>query len=173
MSCVINSGYSLQCRDNLGGIQKVFIGEYTGDDLQYSFSIDNIISTFSAVGVTPSFYEFDQEIEVGSYQEAGQFSTENGTSFYEQTLEITLQRLDAVVRNQVKILGQGIWRILVLDQNGRYWLMGAVNGCRVSSATPGVGKAYGDLNGAVINFISKEKVPAYVVTEAAALTLIV
>ena len=173
MSCVINSGYSLQCRDNLGGIQKVFIGEYTGDDLSYTFGTDDIIGTFSAVGVTPSFYEFDQEVEVGSYQETGQFSTENGTVFYEQNVEITLQRLDAAVRNQVKILSAGIWRILVLDQNGRYFYIGAVNGCRVSSATPGVGKAYGDLNGAVLNFLSKEKFPAYLVTEAAALTLIV
>ena len=173
MSCVINSGYSLQCRDNLGGIQKVFIGEYTGDDLSYTFGTDDIIGTFSAVGVTPSFFEFEQEIEVGSYQEAGQFSTENGTSFYEQTLEITLQRLDAVVRNQIKVLGQGKFRCIILDQNGRYWLMGAQNPVRVSAATPGFGKAYGDLNGAVITFTGKEPVPAYEVTEAAALTLIV
>lgn len=171
MSCVLTDGYTLGCRDNIGGIQTVYIGEWNGDDLTYGFTTSNVIDSFS--GATVSFYTFEQEIEVGSYTENGVFSTENLTAFYEQTLTITLHKLDAVLRNQILLLGQGKWRILIKDQRGLYWLMGKQNPVRVSAATPGLGKAYGDLNGAVITFMGKEPEPAHEVTSTAALTVIV
>jgi len=170
MACVLTNGYTLGCRDNIGGIQEVYIGEYNGDSLTYTFGVDNIIGTFS--GATVSFYTFEQEIETGSYTENGVFSTENGTAFYEQTLTITLHKLEAALRNKILILGQGKWRIIVKDQRGKYWLIGKQNPVRVSAATPGLGKAYGDLNGAVITFMGKEPEPAYEVASAAALSVI-
>lgn len=171
MSCVLTDGYTLGCRDNIGGIQTVYIGEWNGDDLTYGFTTSNVIDSFG--GATVSFYTFEQEIEVGSYTENGVFSTENLTAFYEQTLTITLHKLDAVLRNQILLLGQGKWRILVKDQRGLYWLMGKQNPVRVSAATPGLGKAYGDLNGAVISFMGKEAEPAHEVTSTAAATVII
>ena len=171
MSCVLTDGYTLGCRDNIGGIQTVYIGEWNGDDLTYGFTTSNVIDSFS--GATVSFYTFEQEIEVGSYTENGVFSTENLTAFYEQTLTITLHKLDAVLRNQILLLGQGKWRIIIKDQRGLYWLMGKQNPVRVSAATPGLGKAYGDLNGAVITFMGKEPEPAHEVTSTAALSVIV
>lgn len=170
MACILNNGYSLGCRDNIGGIQEVYIGSWNGDGLTYVLGTDDIIGTFS--GTTGSFYTFEQEIETGSYTENGVFSTENGTAFYEQTLTITLHKLDAAMRNQIKLLGQGKWRIIIKDQRGNYWLMGKQNPVRVSAATPGLGKAYGDLNGAVITFLGKEPEPAYQVSSTAALSVI-
>lgn len=170
MACILTSGYTLSCRDNIGGIQEVYIGEYNGDSMNFVLSGDNIIGTFS--GATVSFYTFEQEIETGSYTENGVFSTENGTSFYEQTLAITLHKLEASLRNKLNILGQGKWRIIIKDQRGKYWFMGYQNPVRVSAMTPGVGKAYGDLNGAVITFMGKEPVIAYEVSSSAALSVI-
>lgn len=170
MSCVLTNGYTLGCRDNIGGIQEVYIGEYNADALSYSFTASNVISAFG--GATVSFYTFEQEIETGSYTENGVFSTENGTAFYEMTLSITLHKLDATLRNQILLLGQGKWRIIIKDQRGVYHLMGYQNPVRVSASTPGLGKAYGDLNGAVITFMGKEPEPAYIVQSAAALSVI-
>jgi hypothetical protein len=170
MSCVLTNGYTLGCRDNIGGVQEVYIGEYNADAMSYSFTASNVIDAFG--GATVSFYTFEQEIETGSYTENGVFSTENGTAFYEETLTITLHRLDATLRNQILLLGQGKWRIIIKDQRGVYHLMGKQNPVRVSASTPGVGKAYGDLNGAVITFLGKEPEPAHIVTTAAALSVI-
>lgn len=170
MPCVLTNGYTLGCRDNIGGIQEVYIGEWNGDGLTYVFGTNNIIGTFS--GATGPFYTFEQEIETGSYTENGVFSTENGTAFYEQTLTINLYKMDAALRNQILILGQGKWRIIVKDQRGNYFLMGKQNPVRVSASTPGLGKAYGDLNGAVITFMGKEPEPAHQVATAAALQVI-
>ena len=167
-SCILNE-YELSCRDNIGGIQRVFIGCYDSD-VVFSLDGDNMIDGVS--GPTVSYYKFEQEIETGSFVQNGQFSTENGTSFYEQTLEITLHKMDTIMRNRISTLGQGKWRIIVLDQRGSYWMMGYQNPVRVSAATPNLGKAYGDLNGAVITFLGKEPEPAYVIDPTLALTLI-
>jgi hypothetical protein len=169
-TCVLTNGYTLGCRDNIGGIQEVYIGEYNGDSMSFTLGTDNIIGTFS--GATVSFYTFEQEIETASYTENGNFSTENGTSFYEQTLTISLHKLEASLRNKVLLLGQGKWRIIIKDQRGVYHLMGFQNPVRVSASTPGVGKAYGDMNGAVVTFLCKEPVPAYIVEASAALSVI-
>lgn len=169
-TCDLSGGKVLGCRDNIGGISEVYIGTWNGDSLTYVYGTDNIIGTFS--GATVSFYTFEQEIETGSYQEAGNFSTENGTAFYEQTLTITLYKMDAALRNQIMILGQGKWRVIIRDQRGNYWLMGSQNPVRVSASTPGFGKAYGDLNGAIITFTGKEPLSAYQVSTSAALSVI-
>ena len=169
MSCVLTNGYNLGCRDAQGGIQKVFIGVWDGDTTYGFTGSNNQIASFSP---TASYWTFEQELETGSFVQAGQYSTENGTSFYEQTLEITLQKLDVELREKIKVLGQGVWRILILDQRGEYWLMGKQNPVRVSASTPQLGKALGDLNGAVITFTGKEPEPAHSVTSAAAATVI-
>jgi len=124
-------------------------------------------------GASIDYYKFEQEIETGSFNQNGQFSTENGTTFFEQVLEITLQKMDAANRNRISTLSQGAWRIIVLDQRGNYWLMGYQNPVRVSSATPQLGKLYGDLNGAVLTFTGKEPEPAYLMDSTVALSLIV
>lgn len=171
MSCVLTSGFTLGCRDKTGGIQKVYIGLYNGPSLTYAYGTDNIIGTFS--GATVSFYTFEQELEVASFVQTGNFNSENGTSGYTETLEITLQGLTAALRNQILILGQGKWRIIILDQGGRYWLMGKQNPVRVSISTPGLGKVQTDLNGAKLTFEGKEPEPAHEVASAAALSVIV
>jgi hypothetical protein len=92
---------------------------------------------------------------------------------YSQTVEMVMQKLSGAASAQINTLGQGVWRIMVLDQNGKFWMIGLQNGARVSAATPGVGKAMGDLNGSVITFEAKESVTAYEVNSAVALSLIV
>jgi hypothetical protein len=169
MACNLTSGYSLGCRDSLGGIQRVFIGTWDADTV---YGLTGPCDTINTISPTASFYTFEQELETASFIQNGQYSTENGTSFYEQVLEITLQKLDACNRDQIKILGQGVWRVIILDQRGTYWLMGKQNPVRVTAATPQLGKAFGDLNGAVITFTGKEPEPAFALTTAAALSVI-
>lgn len=172
MSCVLSGGYTLGCRDNIGGVQAVYIGEWNSTT-SYVLDSNNVIGTFSFVGGTVSFYTFEQEIETASFNQPGQFSNENGTVFYEQSLELSLHKLDATLRNRLMVLGQGKWRVIIKDQRGVYHLMGKQNPVRVSAMTPGVGKAYGDLNGAVITFMVKEPELAHIVSSTAALSVIV
>lgn len=173
-SSLITSGYTLNCRNSTGGLSYICIGSYNGTDTLYTIDpTTKVIGTVSFVGATISFYKFEQELETASFVQSGQFSTENGTSFYEQTLEITLTNMTPALRNTITLLGQGVWRIIVADQNGNFFLMGKNNPVRVSASNPQSGKAFGDLSGATITFIGKEPEPAHFLSASAAAALII
>lgn len=170
MSCNLTNGYTLGCRDGFAGIQEFYVGIHNGGLLTYTLGTDNIIGTFS--GATVSFYTFEQELESASFDQPAEVSNENGVTLYNQTFVATLVQLNASLRNKIMALCQGKWRIIIKDQNGRYWLMGYQNPVRVSAASIGLGKAGTDLNGAVLTFSTKEKLVAYEVSAAAALSVI-
>lgn len=173
MACLLTSGISLSCRNSNGGLQTVYIGNYNGSSLTYTLGTGASGSYITAfTGGTSSYYQFAQPNETSAWTSEGAFSAENGTSFYTQKVELTIQQMNSTNNVNVNILGQGSWRIVVLDQNGIYFLIGAQNGARVVSSTPGAGKAMGDLNGAVVTFEAKEPVTAYELSTSAALQLI-
>jgi hypothetical protein len=178
MSCLLTSGYTLACK-GIAGIQKVYIGDWNGSSLTYTFgtqsatqSDTNLNQIISFGGTHSTFYEFQQTIETGSLTEAGNFSEQNGTAFYEQTVEITIHNTNQLLIDDVATLGRGRWRILVLDVNGAYFLVGKQNPVNVSAVAGGSGKAYGDLNGFTITFTGKEFDPLVQVSAAAATSLI-
>jgi hypothetical protein len=169
MSCLLTSGYSIGCKTQ-AGVQKVFIGTWNDTSLTYTFGTNSIITAFG--GATTSFYTFQQPIETSSFTSPAEVNTENNAIQYNQTLTINVQGMNAALLNQIKTLGQGVWRILILDKNGSYFLMGKNGPVQVSAIESGLGKVGTDLNGAVITFTSKETQPLYEVEAAAALTLI-
>ena len=171
MSCVLTYGYNIPCKAT-GGVQAVWIGTWeAGLTYTYDSSAPGITSSYGTItafgGATSSFSKFEQNLETASLAEAGAFSVENGSAFYTQTCEITLYQMTQAMSEQINILGKGRWRVIILDQNGNYWLMGKQNPVNVSAATPGLGKAYGDLNGAIVTFEGKEPAPITQVSSAA------
>jgi hypothetical protein len=159
MSCILNKGYSLSCRDSIGGIQAAFIGNFETDQL-YTLDADNNITGLT--GTTQSTYHaFEQEVETGEFNQEGQYSTENGTVFFEQELTLMLHKNDADLRNLLLVLSQANLSVIVKDQRGEYWLMGFQNGVRAISGSQNAGKEFGDMNGVVITLQGKEPEPAH------------
>jgi len=172
MSCVLTTGWPLGCR-SIGGIQGVYIGQYQAPGasaMTIGLTANGSISSFT--GATVSFYSFVQDAEVGSLVAAPQVSTENGTYFEEITLEFSMFGFTQEMKNTLNSLGQGRWRVIVLTQDGNYYLLGYNNPVNISGGNYGFGKAYGDLNGAMITMTSKEQMGLRQVSTAAALSVI-
>jgi hypothetical protein len=49
--------------------------------------------------------------------------------------------------------------VIVLDNNGRYWLLGAANGLEASAGTAGTGTAFGDRSGYEMTLTGMEPEP--------------
>ena len=169
MACNLSAGYGLDsfCRDSVGGIQKVYIGNFTSN-ATYDLDGNNEIT-----GVTSgaTYYTFDTAKETGEFNETLQASIENGTLFYEQTLGLVFHKNSSTLRDSLLVLAQAKLTVIVLDQNGVYWLLGKINGCDTTEGTRGFGKAYGDLNGFTINVVGKEPLPAFLISAAGFATL--
>lgn len=172
-NCLLTAGYSLPCK-GIAGIQEVYIGNWNSTSLTYTVSAAtaslNQITAFT--GTTQSFYKFQQPIETAGFTNNGNFSDQNGTAYFDQVLEITITPVDYNTTNIVNTLSVGKWRVIILDQNGNYFLMGKTNPVTVSGLAGGVGKAYGDVNGYTITFTGKEPAVLTSISSAAALSVI-
>lgn len=158
MSCIYNTTYALGCRDSSGGIQRVWIRNWSADtSATYTESADGTITGATGSYSGQPWYEVQIRTESGSFAPGnGQHSIENGTNFYEQQLDLTLHKYQASLRNLIYSLALTEMEIIVLDQNNQYMLMGRQNGSNLTASAANVGKAYGDLNGATITIVAKE-----------------
>jgi hypothetical protein len=167
MSCVLTNGWPLDCR-SIGGIQAVYIGQWQApgpNSMVISVTASGEITGFS--GATVSFFEFAQDSEVGSLVAAPQVSIENGTYYEEITLEFSIFNFTQEMQNALNSLGQSRWRVIVLTNDNHYFLLGYTNPVNISGGNYGFGKAYGDLNGAMITMTSKEQFGLKQVTSTA------
>lgn len=172
MSCILTAGYTLPCK-GIAGVQEVYIGTWNDGSLTYTVGTGSNLNQITAfTGATVSFYRFQQTIETGSLTETGNFNEQNGTAYYDQVVEITVHNVNQTLNDVTNNLGRGRWRIIVLDANGNYFLVGKQNPVSVTAVTGGLGKAYGDLNGYTITFTGKEYDVLTQVTSTAALTVI-
>ena len=169
MSCTLNIGYSIGCK-SAAGVSRVFIGTWNDTAMTFTTGTNSIITAIG--GATVSFYTFQQPIETSSFTAPAEVNTENNAIQYNQTLSINVQGVNAALLNQIKTLGQGVWRILIQDKNGLFFLMGKVGPVQVSAIEAGLGKVGTDLHGAIITFTAKETQPLWEVESAAALSVI-
>lgn len=171
MACDITSGFSLGCRDNVGGIKAVYI---------LSGSVNTVTAAAGAItdldgsGV---FYKFELPRNVGDFAETPTISLENGTVFYDQVLNISLHKLQASIRNQVKVLAQNpALKIAVETENGsddnvgQFFYMGQFRGATMTGGSGATGTAFGDANMYTLTFGASEPYPAQEITTSGALT---
>lgn len=164
MACLLSTGYTIGCRDGIGGIQDVFIGNYS-QTASYTLNAEDVITAFT--GGTASYFKFEQEMETGQFNQNGAYSTENGTVFFTQELQLVFHKNDAALRNQLLVLSQANMSVIVKDQRGVFHLMGIQNGVRATAGAMNTGKAFGDLNGFTITLTAKEPQPANLVSATA------
>ena len=167
MACLINSGYELGCRDNVGGISKVYIGNFSGT-ASYTFDANGDITATDSV---VDYYTFNQEMEVGEFNQTGAYSTENGTVFFDQQLSLTFHKNDSDLRNLLLVLSQANLSAIIVDQRDQSWLMGLKNGVRAINGAQNTGKAFGDLNGVTITLQGKEAEPANLIPDTSIFTI--
>jgi hypothetical protein len=156
MSCNLAQGITFGCRDNAGGVAKVWITDY-----------DNILSitknsgdTITALSGTGTFYEFQLIRTTSELTETVNASLENGTVFYTQEIVMFFAKLEQYKRNILKTLAQS-FRLAVIfqDNNGSYFLLGEEYGMYVSAGSSVTGLALGDRQGYNITLQALEPNP--------------
>ena len=105
MACALTQGYTLDCRDSLGGITEV-----------YFIEAGNVSSITEASGVVSAivkgsgkvFRKYELVPGTSSLTENINASVVNGTVFYAQELSIVLNKLQANTRNEILLLAQNL-----------------------------------------------------------------
>lgn len=154
MSCNITSGFTLDCREGIGGIKTVYITELSNKD---SITASNGTITAFTLASGTGFYEYQMLMESGNWQEGLQTSAQNGTMFYEQTLNLKFPTRTAALATSINLLAKNKLMVIVLDNAGTYTLLGETNGMEVEPSTYDSGTAFGDFQGYTLVLKSKQK----------------
>jgi hypothetical protein len=157
--CELNSGFTLDCKNGIGGIKQIVLLD---QNLVTGFTLDasNIITAIA--GPTDAdLYTYELPTQTGSFEETINFNRDNGTVFYTQTVNVMLHKLSAAKRKELQAVAQARVIVFVLDTNGNWWAVGYENGADLSTATAATGTALGDANGYTLAFTHEAAVRAY------------
>jgi hypothetical protein len=160
MSCNIDTGRILPCRDSVGGLKNVYFINYDATDsipLVVTAGSEDTVAFDGVWDATNYQYELKGTSSLTTNIQA---SRENGTVAFEQVLELTLPKLSKEDNYQIKLLAWGRPRIVVEDYNGNLFLVGRQHGADVTGGTIVTGAAMGDLSGYTLSFMAMELTPA-------------
>lgn len=159
MACLLTTGRALPCKDSVGGIKSVW---FTDHGTLGTLTIDGTDGELTAITGTPELFRYDVKGN-SSFEQTINASRENGTSFYTQTLNLTLTKLDMLTRLELINVVRSRPHVFVEDYNSNYFLLGAVHGCEVTGGTIVTGAAMGDLSGFTLVLTAEETLPAFFV----------
>ena len=154
MPCALTQGYTLDCKDSLGGIKAVWMIE-SGNVTAITEASGIVSAITKSAGKV--FRKYELVKNTGSLTETITASVENGTVFYAQELSIILNKLQANTRNEILLLAQNTLLVVVQDANDKYWLLGRTQGCDVTGGTASTGTAQGDRSGYTLTITGSEK----------------
>lgn len=158
MACDISEGRTLPCKDSVGGLKNVYFINYDSA-VSISVETDDTVDSAASWSAAADTYKYELKGNSSLTQNI-QSSRENGTTAFEQVLELTLPKLSAADNQAVKLLAFGRPRIVVEDYNGSFYLVGREHGADVTGGTIVTGAAMGDLSGYTLTFTAMERMPA-------------
>ena len=158
MACDLTLGRKEPCKDSVGGIKNVYFVDFgkLGTVTVANDEITNMTGT-TIGGSANSLTAYKYELKGGSsLEQTVTSSRETGTTFYEQTLNITLKKLTKEDNKELRLMAYGRPHIAVEDYNGNVFMMGLENGADVSGGTVVSGTAMGDMSGYTLTFSGQE-----------------
>ena len=174
MACIIASGRAEVCKESVGGLKAVyFINNQisASGDVTYDGTNTDMIT---AVTNVDNLYKFELKANDNNYVETITSDRNNGTTFFQQVLNIKLKKHDAATHKLVKLLAYGRPHVVVATNNNQFFLAGLERGMDVTGGTIVSGGALGDHSGYTLTFTGEERVPANLLnaaTETAMVTL--
>ena len=169
MACSLTTGRKVPCKSAFGGIKKVLFANY-GTIASILVDPTTKEAAITDGSPAPEWFEFDVKGN-SSLETTVTSSRENGTTFYTQTLNLTLTYLDAQTQSELQTLAVSRPYIVVEDYYSNRFLVGAENGAECTGGTVVTGAAAGDLSGFTLTFEGMEETAPYFLDAAQTLTL--
>ena len=164
MACDITRGRLIDCKDAIGGLKAIYICKNYNNNIEAVATIATTEMTTAGFatwsgssGSQTTVFKYDLVPNLSSMTVNVNSDNANGTTFFEQTLSITLQKIDHDMTNELRLMAYSRAQIFVQDSLDNVFLLGMVNGCHVSGGTVITGTAKGDLTGYTIEWGAEEK----------------
>ena len=164
MACDITRGRLIDCKDTIGGLKAIYICKNYNNNISAVATINATemnpagFATWSGQsGSATTVFKYDLVPNLSSMTVNINSDNANGTTFFEQTLSVTLQKIDHDMTNELRLMAYSRSQIFVQDSNDNVFLLGIDSGCYVTGGTVITGAAKGDLTGYTIEWGAEEK----------------
>lgn len=168
MACALTQGYTLDCRDSLGGITEVYF--IASSDVASVTEASGVISSLTK-SAGKRFYKYELTKGTSMFTETISANVQNGTLYYTTELTIILNKLQANTRNEILLLAQNRLNAVVKDSNGKFWYLGKTRTLDLTGGSAATGTAEGDRSGYTLTFAGAEPALCAEVSSAVASTL--
>lgn len=163
MPCDISLGRAEQCKNSIGGLRAAYFINW-GDATTVTYSVtagqEDVIT---AMGGTPIGYKYELKGS-STFEQTVTSSRENGTTFVDQKLSLSIKKLTIADHKQLKLLSYGRPQVIIEDNNGSFFMAGLTKGMDLVTSTISTGAAMGDMSGYKIEFQGMEPLPANFIT---------
>mgnify|MGYP004460435727 FL=1 len=162
-TCDVTMGRLVNCKDGIGGLKAIFIAKSYNDNVLEVATIANTEMTDAGFdswqnqsGGKTTVFKYDLVQNLSSMTVNVNSDNANGTTFFNQTLSITLQQIDHDMTNELRLIAYARPQIFVQDYMDKVYMLGAENGCHVTGGTVVTGTAMGDMQGYTIEWGAEE-----------------
>lgn len=159
MACALTQGFTLGCKEDIGGIKSVRFAALADYEAMNATVTTGAIVSFSAA--SQSFRKYELTKEESMFSDDPTAGNRNGSLHYAPTLTFILRKLDVAKRNEMQLLAKN--RVVAIIETNeatpQYWVAGYTNGLDFASGTGATGTAFADLNGYTMTFNGLEPNP--------------
>lgn len=150
------AGIPLGCDSSMGGIKRVFIGNYSQLDtstgsMRDAVTLDSSKELIDSIKVTGDLYStvkhYNFRKQTGSVETNIVSNEETGVVFYESTVNLVFTKQETSKRVEIAALALGDLFVVVEDNNGNYFVYGLDYPVTLSEANAESGTAFTDFNG--------------------------
>lgn len=169
MACnsITLAGIGLGCKDNMGGIKEVYL--IKEDDIASITVAEGAVSAITLTeGASFKTYKFRK----GTSQFTSTMTTDEaaGTLSVQTDLALQFSKMETSKRLEIMAMCMDSMKAIVLDSNGKYWLLGYDFPVTASAATGQTGTNFGDFGGYNVTLTDNSKefpyeIPATVMEE--------
>ena len=168
---LITKGRGLDCNRISGGIKYLYFGIFDTTKVRQSWTGATAGFTTDINMGTPAtkLYRYALPRGTASFTDTLVGSRENGTIYYTPTVQMMLDKLDASMQNEMRLLGAT--QVVVFAQLNQVggagvqadhdviFCLGGINGMQLNAGTDTSGAALGDRNGYDLTWDGVEAVP--------------
>jgi len=162
MACDLTIGRAVGCKDAVSGLKAIYFADFGSlGAITYDGTKTDEITTFASA--TATWFKYDLK-GVSTFEQKMTSSRENGTTFAEQTINVTLTKTDVLSNKELKLLIYSRPHVVVETNAGDFMIAGLEYGCEILDGNANVGGALGDFNGYTLVISGQEKIWANYIT---------
>lgn len=156
MPCLLSAGFMLDCNEGVGGVKNVYFANWEFFSSGVTLDLNGIIDGLPGVAGSVDIFQYQPNRNTGAVTVVPTANLENGTLYYDQTVELTLGKLSNAKKKELEQMSKAKLIVFVQLYDNQIVCVGRTDGAFLTTGSYQSGKAKGDLNGYQITVNAQE-----------------